>query len=99
MIVSMMLAGIPVRRDPAAVPDVDEPRSTIGLKITGVDEVHSRLVAFRAKIKAPPRIRAWACTGSAPSIRTEYQSTSTSRRDARLPTSSSSPVADNPRLS
>ena len=46
-----------------AVPDVDEPRTTIGLKITGVDEVHSRLVAFGARIKAPPRTRAWRMYG------------------------------------
>ena len=47
----------------AAVPDVDEPRTTIGLKITGVDNVHARLIAFGAKIKAPPRIRAWGMYG------------------------------------
>lgn len=47
----------------AEVPSVDEPRTTIGLKITGVDEVHSRLVAFGAKIKAPPRTRAWNMYG------------------------------------
>jgi predicted enzyme related to lactoylglutathione lyase len=46
-----------------AVPDVDEPRTTIGLQITGVDEVHSRLVAFGAAIKAPPRTRAWGMYG------------------------------------
>jgi len=47
----------------AAVPDVDEPRTTIGLRVTGVDEVHSRLAAFGAKIKAPPRTRAWGMYG------------------------------------
>ena len=47
----------------AAVPDLDEPRTMIGLKIVGVDEVHSRLVAFGAKIKAPPRTRAWGMYG------------------------------------
>ena len=45
------------------VPDVDEPRTTIGLKITGVDAVHSRLVTFGARIKAPPRPRAWGMYG------------------------------------
>jgi predicted enzyme related to lactoylglutathione lyase len=46
-----------------AVPDVDEPRTTIGFKIQGVDEVHSRLVAFGAEIKASPRTRAWGMYG------------------------------------
>src|SRR5215813_5123969 len=45
------------------VPAVDEPRTTIGLKITGVDDVHARLVAAGAKIKAPPRERAWGMYG------------------------------------
>jgi predicted enzyme related to lactoylglutathione lyase len=45
------------------VPNVEEPRTTIGLKIVGVDEVHERLVAFGAKIKAPPRTRAWGMYG------------------------------------
>ena len=46
-----------------AVQDVEEPRVTIGLQITGVDAVHSRLVAFGATIKAPPRTRAWGMYG------------------------------------
>jgi len=47
----------------AAVPDVDEPRTTIGLKIIGVDDVHARVMAVGAKIKAPPRTRAWGMYG------------------------------------
>jgi catechol 2,3-dioxygenase-like lactoylglutathione lyase family enzyme len=46
-----------------AVAELDEPRTTIGLKITGVDEVHARLVAAGVRIKAPPRIRAWGMYG------------------------------------
>jgi predicted enzyme related to lactoylglutathione lyase len=45
------------------VPDANEPRTTIGLKITGVDEVHARLERFGARIKAPPRARAWGMYG------------------------------------
>lgn len=47
----------------AAVPDADEPRTTIGLKITGVDQVHARLIDFGAKIKEPPRVRGWGMYG------------------------------------
>jgi predicted enzyme related to lactoylglutathione lyase len=47
----------------AVVPDVDEPRTTIGLKITGVDDVYARLMESGAKIKAPPRTRAWGMYG------------------------------------
>jgi catechol 2,3-dioxygenase-like lactoylglutathione lyase family enzyme len=46
-----------------AVADVDEPRTTIGLKIVGVDDVYARLVALGAKTKAPPRLRAWGMYG------------------------------------
>jgi len=46
-----------------AVADGDEPRTTIGLKIVGVDDVYARLVAFGAKTKAPPRLRAWGMYG------------------------------------
>jgi len=46
-----------------AVADVDEPRTTIGLKIIGVDDVYARLVALGAKTKAPPRLRAWGMYG------------------------------------
>jgi len=46
-----------------AVPDVDEPRTTVGLRITGVDEVYERVVAAGAKIKAPPRTRDWGMYG------------------------------------
>lgn len=46
-----------------AMPDVDEPRMTIGLKITGVDEVYDRIVAFGAKVKAAPRTRDWGMYG------------------------------------
>jgi predicted enzyme related to lactoylglutathione lyase len=46
-----------------AVPDVDEPRTAIGLMITGVDEVYERVVAFGAKVKAAPRTRAWGMYG------------------------------------
>jgi predicted enzyme related to lactoylglutathione lyase len=47
----------------AAAPDGDEPGTAIGLRITGVDDAHARLVAFGAKIKAPPRTRAWGMYG------------------------------------
>ena len=47
----------------ADVPDVAEPRTTIGLQVRGVDEVHERLEAFGAKIKAPPRTREWGMYG------------------------------------
>ena len=46
-----------------AVADGDEPRTTIGLKIIGVDNVYARLVALGAKTKAPPRLRAWGMYG------------------------------------
>jgi catechol 2,3-dioxygenase-like lactoylglutathione lyase family enzyme len=46
-----------------AVTDVDEPRTTIGLKIIGVDDVYARLMEFGAKIKAPPRVREWGMYG------------------------------------
>ena len=39
----------------ADVQEVPEPRTTIGLQIRDVDEVHERLKAFGAKIKAPPK--------------------------------------------
>jgi catechol 2,3-dioxygenase-like lactoylglutathione lyase family enzyme len=45
------------------VPDANEPRTTIGLEITGVDEVHARLERFGARIKAQPRARAWGMYG------------------------------------
>lgn len=45
------------------VPDPDEPRTTLGLKITGVDAVYARLLAAGARVKAPPRIRAWGMYG------------------------------------
>jgi catechol 2,3-dioxygenase-like lactoylglutathione lyase family enzyme len=46
-----------------AVADADEPRTTIGLKIIGVDDVYARLMAFGAKLKAPPRVREWGMYG------------------------------------
>jgi catechol 2,3-dioxygenase-like lactoylglutathione lyase family enzyme len=45
------------------VPAAKEPRTTIGLKIVGVDEVHARLAASGAEIKAPPRTREWGMYG------------------------------------
>jgi predicted enzyme related to lactoylglutathione lyase len=47
----------------ADVLDAAEPRTTIGLQIRGVDEVHERLESFGAKIKAPPQTRAWGMYG------------------------------------
>jgi predicted enzyme related to lactoylglutathione lyase len=47
----------------ASVPEVDEPRTTLGLKITGVDEVYERIVAFGGKVKAAPRTREWGMYG------------------------------------
>jgi predicted enzyme related to lactoylglutathione lyase len=47
----------------ASVPEVDEPRTTLGLKITGVDEVYERIVAFGGKVKAAPRAREWGMYG------------------------------------
>jgi catechol 2,3-dioxygenase-like lactoylglutathione lyase family enzyme len=46
-----------------SVLDVDEPRTTIGLKIEGVDAVYARVVAHGAVVKAPPRARAWGMYG------------------------------------
>ena len=46
-----------------AVPAVEEPRTTIGLKITGVDAVYERVVASGAKVKAAPRTRDWGMYG------------------------------------
>jgi predicted enzyme related to lactoylglutathione lyase len=46
-----------------SVLDVDEPRTTLGLKITGVDEVYERIVAFGGKVKAAPRTREWGMYG------------------------------------
>ena len=45
------------------VPDVDEPRTTIGLKIGGVDAAYERLVAAGVGVKAPPRRRDWGMYG------------------------------------
>jgi catechol 2,3-dioxygenase-like lactoylglutathione lyase family enzyme len=45
------------------VPDVDEPRTTIGLKIAGVDAAYERLVAAGVRVKAPPRRREWGMYG------------------------------------
>lgn len=47
----------------ADVQEAPEPRTTIGLQIRDVDEVHERLKAFGAKIKAPPRTREWGMCG------------------------------------
>ena len=45
-------------------PSAEEPCTTIGLKVvSGVDAVHARLVAAGARIKAPPRERAWGMYG------------------------------------
>ena len=46
-----------------SVPDIDEPRTTLGLKITGVNEVYERIVAFGGKVKAAPRARDWGMYG------------------------------------
>jgi catechol 2,3-dioxygenase-like lactoylglutathione lyase family enzyme len=45
------------------VREVEEPRVGFGLQITGVDEVHARLVAWGARVKAPPRQHAWGMYG------------------------------------
>jgi predicted enzyme related to lactoylglutathione lyase len=47
----------------ADVQEGPEPRTTIGLQIRNVHEVHARLEAFGAKIKAPPRAREWGMYG------------------------------------
>ena len=46
-----------------SVPNVEEPRTTLGLRITGVDEVYERIVAFGGKVKAAPRERDWGMYG------------------------------------
>jgi len=46
-----------------AVPNVDEPRTTVGLRITSADAVYERALAAGAKIKAPPRTRDWGMYG------------------------------------
>jgi len=46
-----------------SVPDVEEPRTTLGLKITGVDEVYERIVDLGGKVKAAPRAREWGMYG------------------------------------
>jgi catechol 2,3-dioxygenase-like lactoylglutathione lyase family enzyme len=46
-----------------AVPEPGEPRVALGLQITGVDAVYERLTASGARIKAPPRVRAWGMYG------------------------------------
>src|SRR5919109_4364365 len=45
------------------VPSVEEPRVALGLQIAGVDDVYQRLVSAGARIKAPPRERAWGMYG------------------------------------
>jgi catechol 2,3-dioxygenase-like lactoylglutathione lyase family enzyme len=46
-----------------AVPESEEPRVALGLQIAGVDAVYERLTALGARIKAPPRARAWGMYG------------------------------------
>ncbi len=45
------------------LPEVGEPRVTLGLQITGVDEAYERLTALGARTKAPPRARPWGMYG------------------------------------
>jgi len=43
--------------------EVEEPCVGFGLQISGVDEVYERLVGAGARLKAPPRLRAWGMYG------------------------------------
>jgi predicted enzyme related to lactoylglutathione lyase len=45
------------------VAHAEEPCVTLGLEIAGVDEIHERLSALGARIKAPPRVRPWGMYG------------------------------------